>query len=138
MIKLTKLSFRCSTCTKWYTAAGVLSTHGKNCNKRQEAYHTIKKYRSLYDGVKKYTCPYDLCAYVTSRQQVMTDHINSHDGVKPHTCPHELCAFATTYKSSYKSHMQSFHTRPGIVKKSKKCLVSYEKYNHRGYLWIRM
>lgn len=96
-----------------------MSAHEKKCKKQQEPYHPIKKYRDLYGGVKKYACPYDLCAYVTRGQQCMIDHINAHDGVKPHTCPHEWCGFATTYKSSYMSHMQSFHTRQGIVKKMK-------------------
>lgn len=68
---------------------------------RAIVYHPIKKYRdlydpiqtykpnnldipsreyerSVYDGVKKYICPYNWCAYVKRIRRDMTDHVNRH------------------------------------------------------------
>lgn len=82
-IRLSKLRYRCSTCTYWCTAASALARHQQICKKKQEPYNPMEKYGGVkkyiyptynpmnkYGGVKKYICPYAPFTYITSRSGI--------------------------------------------------------------------
>ena len=107
-------TFQCNKCTETFLSNIGLNTHRKQCGMklyRCKYCNFVRSSLKLFSAhvknvhTKKSTHKCNMCPFLTSKKQQLTDHMNAHLGVHPYKC--KLCEFSCVKKYQLTSHQRT-------------------------------